>query len=81
MSKLRTLGAGIIMALLVVACSSYYEVSDPSTGKTYYTKKIDEKRDGSIQFTDSNTGRTVSIQNSEVAKIKSDAYKAAVPKK
>ena len=79
MKKIRVLVAVAMVSLLGGCFSSYYEVKDPSTDKTYYTTKIKENRDGSVSFTDANTGSNVTIQNSETMKIKKDAFKAAVP--
>ena len=76
--------ACLIIALTGAAlagCSSYYRITDPSSGKQYYTKDIDSDRSGAVEFKDAQTGSRVTLQNSEVAKIKKDEYKAAVDKK
>lgn len=61
----------VACSLLVWAagCENYYKVTDPTTGKTYYTKNLDQQRSGSASLTDARTGNRVSIQNSEVAKV------------
>ena len=67
-------------SLFLVGCASttYYEVKDPSTGKSYYTTKYDQK-DGATMLTDDKTRSEVTIQNSEIHKITKDQYMANVP--
>ena len=62
--------------LLVSGCTSYYRVTDPTTGNTYYTtsKSYDESKDGAASFDDARTGDKVTIQNSHVAKITEQEY-------
>ena len=74
----------VVLSLAVAGCSNgYYIVNDPFTGKTYYTKKIDRFNSGNVSFKDDKTGKTVSIQNSEVQEVTSsefqDALNAATP--
>ena len=68
--------AAVLGCVALSGCTSYYAISDPSTGKTYYTTKHQTKH-GSLQFRDAGTGQRVTIQNSEVAKITKDQYRAA----
>ncbi|HJT19875.1 MAG TPA: hypothetical protein VJ746_05370 [Nitrospira sp.] len=68
-----------VIALAVTACSSYYRVTDPSSGKTYYTQKIGEAgKAGAVKIKDAKTGSTVVLQSSEVKEISSDEYEAAL---
>ena len=67
------------LILTVAGCSSYYKVTDPGSGKIYYTNEI-EKDDGAIEFEDANSGSTVTIQNSEVTEISKEEFKANTPK-
>ena len=76
-NKLFVLFLTLFMALLFTGCGGYYMVKDPSSDKTYYTKKIKDKKEGAVQFTDTVTGSEVTIQNSEITKIKKDEYKKA----
>jgi hypothetical protein len=77
-NKLLVVFLTFFMMLLFTACGSYYMVKDPSSDKTYYTQKIKDKREGAIKFQDAITGSEVTIQNSEVTKIKKDDYKKAI---
>ena len=68
-------------ASLALAGCNYYQVHDPSTGKTYYTHSWQHehyKNTGAIQFTDEATGSNVTLQSHEVRKIKGRQFKTAV---
>jgi len=64
---------------LVAGCSGYYRVTDPASGKQFYTHSVDRSdRQGYIEFTDVVTGAEVTLQSSEVKKIDSATFEAAV---
>ena len=68
---------GLIITL--AGCSSYYRVTDPSSGKTYYTKEVSEAgRAGAVKIKDEKTGSTVTLQSSEVKEISADEYEAGL---
>ena len=67
-----------VLFLLAAGCTSYYIVKDPTSGVTYFTKDFDEKKSGAVTLKDEKTGAQVSIQNSEIKKVKKDEYKAAM---
>src|ERR1700742_570880 len=76
---------GIAKAIVVLSfvalplssgCSKYYKVTDPSTGKIYYTQDVKSNRSGSVQLRDGRTGDAVTIQNSELADITKEEYSA-----
>ncbi len=65
-------------AVLVAGCASYYKVTDPSSGRTFYTEKIDRpKGQTTIMFKDAKTGAEITLPSSEVLEIPSNEYKAA----
>ncbi len=64
-----------LMAMFLVSCGSYYKVTEPSSDKTYYTKKIKSKKEGAVVFTDEASGSDVTLQNSEVTEIDKDEFK------
>ena len=78
----RDLIVGMIVCGLitgVVGCSSHYRVTDPASGKTYYTTKInDAGRAGAVKIKDEKTGSTVTLQSSEVKEISEEEYEAAL---
>ena len=75
----------VFVALLVLAglsisgCASYYQITDPSTGKVYYTEAV-ERDDGAVTFEDANTGAEVTLQNTEVKEINKETFRANTPK-
>ncbi len=66
------------LVLLVTGCASYYKVTDPQSGKVYYTEDIDNVKGGAVKMKDARTGSMVTLQNSEVKEISSDEYKAGL---
>lgn len=73
MKKARMLVLTCAIAMLS-GCTTYYEVTDPTTDKTYYTTALERNRDGSVELKDTNSGKTVTLQNSEVSTIDKKAY-------
>lgn len=81
-STMRRFLAIVLLASFVtlVGCATY-RVTDPASGKIYYTKKFkQEKRGGAVTFTDDRTGAKVTLQSSEIQKILRKEYKEAVKK-
>jgi hypothetical protein len=72
--------AGLACLVLLAGCASYYKVTDPATGKEYFTEEYDRARGGHIVFQDARTGSEVTLQSSEVQEISKDTYKANVGK-
>jgi hypothetical protein len=73
----------VLCGLLVLAggCGggSYYQVTDPASGKMYYTTKVAAAgKAGAVKIKDDKTGGWVTLQSSEVREISSDEYQAAV---
>jgi hypothetical protein len=77
MSGFRT-SAVVVATVLCAACASdYYNVTDPGSGKVFYTQEL--KRNGSaVEFKDAQTGSVTTLQNSEVLEIDKQAYETAV---
>jgi hypothetical protein len=61
-------------AAVTTGCSSYYRVTDPTTGKQYYTTELKQKGNGAATLKDSRTGNTVNLQNSEIAQVSKEEY-------
>ena len=80
-SKLLSTVLAIFILIGITACfGGYYMVKDPATDKTYYTDKIIEEKGGAIKLKDANTGSSITLQNSEVTKIKKEEFKANTKK-
>ena len=69
-------GAGLVVLSIGGCATDYYKVHDPTTGKDYYTTKVDQNKTGAATLKDGRTGKTVTIQNSEVAKVSKEEYDA-----
>ena len=77
--KYAHLASMIALACLTVGCSSYYRITDPASGKTYYSKKVDGAgRAGAIKFKDERAGGQVTLQSSEVKEISADEFQAGL---
>jgi uncharacterized protein YceK len=74
--KVHLIASLMVCGLVVTAagCTSYYRVTDPSSGKAYYTTKVDDVRGGAVKIKDGKTGSTVTLQSSEVKEISEDEY-------
>lgn len=71
-------------AALITGCTKYYQVSDPTGNKMYYTDDFDggkHENSGAVRFIDGKTGAEVTLQSSEVKEITKEQYQAAVGKK
>jgi hypothetical protein len=68
MKSLRIAFAGLGF-LFLSGCASYYQVTDPTTSKIYYTSSLDQSNSGATTLIDARTGDKVTLQNSVVEKI------------
>lgn len=60
----------LCLCFMISGCGThYYKVSDPLTGKTYYTDDVEKKSGDGVELRDAATGGWVTIQNSEVTEI------------
>src|SRR5574341_1011391 len=60
-------------------CTTYYTVTDPASGKTYYTTEIKEAgKAGAVKFKDEKSGSVVTLQSSEVKEVSAEDYAAAL---
>jgi hypothetical protein len=76
-----TVVATLMLTLAATGCgSTYYRVTDPGTGKTYYTDEV--KRSGTtVQFKDHKSGAAVTLPASEILEVSKDEYKKNTEKK
>jgi len=69
----------LCIGLLVVGCASYYyKVTDPHSGKEYYTQEIKNDNSGAVKLKDVRTGSDVTLQNSEVKELSKEEYTKAL---
>lgn len=64
------------LATLAMGCASYYVVTDPKTGKHYYTTDWETARGGTTRFTDAKSGAIITIQESEIREISEKEFQA-----
>jgi len=70
---------GLGLVFVAAGCSSYYKVSDPATGKSFYSTKVKQTgKAGAVKFKDDKSGGTVTLQSSEVKEISGDEYEAGL---
>jgi hypothetical protein len=78
MSTLRALA---IVPLLIAGagCASYYKVTDPTSGKEFYTQEVSRKlTGGAVEFKDAKSGAATTLQNSQVLEIDKKTYEAGL---
>ena len=76
--KLETMKRlAVLAAVLVAGCATYYRVTDPGTGRAYYTEKV-ERKNGTIMFKDAKTGAEVTMTSSVVLEVSSDEFHKGV---
>ena len=71
----------IIMTLCVLCfcgCSPHFRVTAPSTDNVYYTRDIKKVGGGAIKLEDERSGKTVTLQTSEIEKVPEEAYNQGV---
>ena len=63
----------------IAGCASYYKVTEPGSGKEFYTQDVSRKiGGGAIEFKDAKTGAITTLQNSQVLEIDEKTYKAGL---
>jgi hypothetical protein len=76
--RVGNVAALFLVLVLIAGCSSYYKVSDVSTGKVYYTTDIGHRNGGAVEFKDAKTKSNITLQSSEVQKIDKDQFTVGV---
>jgi hypothetical protein len=68
------------LALITLpSCTTYYRVTDPASGRSYYTTRVSEAGNtGAVKIKDAKTGGTITLQSSEVHEISDQEFKAGV---
>ena len=75
--KTALAGLGLAVALTLAGCSSYYQITDPTGGRDYYTTGYKQDRNGAVTFRDMHSGADVTLQNTEIRKVPESEAKAA----
>ena len=72
----RILAVAGLALLCAGGCTSYYKVTDPTTGRAYYTTELQHKGSGAATLKDARTGNKVNLQNSEVETISKEEFES-----
>jgi len=62
----------LVLVCVVTGCTQYYRVTEPKSGKVYYTNSWMAGRwtgSGSAHFIDIGSGKEVTLQDTEVEKV------------
>ena len=70
----RKLLGSVVLVISLAGCTNYYKVTDPTTGRVYYTTELSQKGSGASTLKDARTGNTVTVQSSEVQKIEKEEF-------
>jgi hypothetical protein len=77
-SKTIVATAACAAAMWVGGCGpTYYKVTDPTTGREYYTTELKKHEHGSATIKDARTGAEVSLQNTEIKQVTKEEYDVA----
>jgi hypothetical protein len=79
---MRSAPSAVVVALLLTGlstagCTTYYQVTDPASGRLYYADDLKRSKDGTVQFKDLKSGADVTLRSSEVREVSSDEVKKA----
>jgi uncharacterized protein YceK len=69
----------VLAAVLMAGCATYYRVTDPGSGRAYYTEKV-ERKNGTVMFKDAATGAEVTMTSSVVLEVSSGEFKKGTAK-
>jgi hypothetical protein len=72
--RFSSIWALFITLSFLFGCTNYYRITNPDTGKAYYSTEVDEKGDGVLEFTDARTGEKVTLPGSEVREITKEEF-------
>jgi hypothetical protein len=75
-----TVMTALMLGLAAVGCTTYYRVTDPASGRKYYTDEY-KRTDAGIRFKDHISGSEVMLPASEILEVSKDEYKTNTQKK
>jgi hypothetical protein len=84
--RLKRIGMVAAVCIALAGCSvphvmglgSYYQVTDPSSGKVYFTRQIEREDRGVVEFMDDSSDSWVSLSASEVKTVTQAEYEAGL---
>ncbi|MCL4791823.1 MAG: hypothetical protein KJ040_07195 [Gammaproteobacteria bacterium] len=84
--RLKHVWLSVAVCIFLAGCSvphvlgmgSYYQVTDPSSGKVYFTHQIEREDRGVVEFMDDTSDSWVSLPDGEVKTITEAEYRAGL---
>ena len=70
----KRIALALAVLLLCLGCGRRYRVSDPHTGHMYFTRDVDRRDSGAVEFMDAKTSAKVTLQSAVVERIPKDEY-------
>lgn len=85
-NPLKSIGLAAVLCIALAGCSvphvmglgSYYQVTDPASGKVYFTRQIEQEDRGVVEFLDDSSDNWVSLAASEVKTVTQAEYEAGL---
>lgn len=71
---MKRIGLALAVLALCLGCARRYRVTDPGTGRVYYTRDVDKRDSGAAEFTDAKTNAQVTLQSSVVERITKEEF-------
>jgi hypothetical protein len=78
-ARLTVTTALLAIVLMAAGCTTYYRVTEPGSGRAYYTTDI-KRRGSAVEFTDAKSGSEVTLQASEVKEITQEDFQKGTAK-
>ena len=70
-----------LAGLFALTGCAYYQVTDPASGKVFYTQDINREKGGAVRIRDAGTGDEVTLQNSQIKKVSQEEFESKSGKK
>lgn len=70
----KRVALALAILCLCLGCGRRYRVSDPHSGHMYFTRDVDRRDSGAVEFTDAKTRARVTLESAVVEKIPKQEY-------
>jgi hypothetical protein len=65
-----------VLFLFAAGCTTYYRISDQTSGRVYYTTDYDRSDSGAIIFEDAKNRSKITLQSSEIREVSRADFEA-----
>ena len=59
----------ILFAMILSGCAHYYQVTEPASGRVFYTTRYTRTKTGVTQFTNAGDQNYIALDHSEIKRI------------